>query len=357
MFPVAYAAPVSAEQIAGDTASQLGGLVEIIVVKIPLFIAAFIVLVLFYLLARIGRNMVENKLEESGLEQEHQEVQILGGRIAFATILILGITIALKIAGIDLTAIIAAAAFGVGFALRDMIMNFLAGIMILVGRHFSIGDFISVDGTLGKVIEIQSRVTILQAIDGTKVIVPNAKIFNSKVISMTSNPFRRIEVEVGVDYRANLENAIKLCINVAENTQGVLLEPKPTVLVSEWGDYEIVLKVRAWVESRSGWLKAKSLLYRNLKKAYDEYNINYAWPIAQVVMDKDLQPDSKETLFDPAKPVRQLIDSETPKIPVLGAQPAPSSQTPSAPATPISHPEEIDVAETKPLAPLSETKL
>ena len=60
-------------------------------------------------------------------------------------------------------------------------------------------------GTIGRVVEIQSRVTILQAIDGTKVIVPNAELFRKQVTSYTSNPFRRIEVEIGVDYRTDLK--------------------------------------------------------------------------------------------------------------------------------------------------------
>lgn len=313
----AYAATAAS----GEETVELTHLVEIVITKIPLWIAALILLVFSFLAAKLARRIVENKLAEKGIEEDHKELQILGGRISYSIVLAVGITSALKIAGIDLTTILAAVAFGIGFALKDLIMNFIAGIMILVGRHFTIGDFIDIGGTVGKVVEIQSRVTVLQAIDGTKVIVPNADIFRKQVTSFTSNPFRRIEVEVGVDYRSDLENAIKLCNHVAKTTKGVLAEPKPVVLVSEWGDYEVILKVRVWVESHGGWLKIKSELFRNLKKAYDEYNINYAWPIAQVVMDKDLQ-GTPETKFAEAEPSEVIKPAPAP-APVATFTPAP----------------------------------
>ncbi len=168
-------------------------------------------------------------------------------------------------------------------------MNFLAGIMILVGRHFSIGDFIDVGGTMGKVVEIQSRVTVLQATDGTKVIVPNADLFKNKVTSFTSNPFRRIEIVVSIDYRNNLENAMRVLVKILKSTKGILLQPAPGVVVDEFGDSAVNLKVRAWVESTSGWVKIKSNLIMKIKTTFDEYGIVMPYPISSIMYDKDQQ--------------------------------------------------------------------
>lgn len=290
----------SAGDIPGETASELTKLVELVVGKFPLWIAAGILLVLSFIAAKMARAIVENKMAERGIEEEHKEVQILGGRMTYAVILILGITISLKIAGIDLTAIIAAGAFGIGFALKDMIMNFLAGVMILVGRHFTIGDFIKVGDTFGRVVEIQSRVTIMQATDGTKVIVPNSQLFSNKVTSFTGNPLRRIEVETSVDYRSDLANALKVCMLAVRNTHGILLEPKPVVLVSEFGASEIVIKVRGWVESRSGWMKIKSQLLQNLMEAFNKYSIDFPYPITQLVYDKEMSHEEVMVTEDAA---------------------------------------------------------
>lgn len=287
MFTAYAATTDKAGEIAGGTATQLTQLLQLVIEKIPLWIAAAIVMVLTVFAAKIGRNIIENKLAEKGIEEEHKELQILGGRMTHSGIFVLGLTIALKIAGIDLTSIIAAVAFGIGFALKDLIMNFLAGVMILVGRHFTLGDFISIGGTLGKVVEIQSRVTVLQAIDGTKVIVPNSELFKKQVTSFTSNPFRRIEVIVGVDYRTNLENALKICMHAMKTTKGILLEPKPAVLLSDFGESSIDLKLRAWVDSKGGWVKIKSELILNIKKEFDNYGVTIPWPIRTIAYDKD----------------------------------------------------------------------
>ncbi|MEZ4086793.1 MAG: mechanosensitive ion channel [Candidatus Gracilibacteria bacterium] len=164
----ALAQNVNAGEIASETEGQLTQLVGYIIGQIPLWITAFIVLIITFVMARIAKSAVENKMAAEGFEEENKEVAILASRSANAGVLIVGITIALKIAGIDLTAIIAAGAFGVGFALQDIIMNFIAGVMILSSRHYSIGDSIKVGGIVGKIVEIQTRATILQAFDGAQ---------------------------------------------------------------------------------------------------------------------------------------------------------------------------------------------
>ena len=182
----------TAADVKDETTSQLAGVLDFVIVKIPSFIAAIIVFVIFFVLSKAIKGIVESRMATAF--EEHKEIQILIGRTAGAATIIIGATVSLNIAGIDLTVIIAAAGFGIGFALRDIITNFLAGILILAQKHFTIGDFIKVGGTMGKIIDIQARATILKAIDGTKVIVPNSQLFTNQVKSFTSNPFRRIEV-------------------------------------------------------------------------------------------------------------------------------------------------------------------
>ncbi|MEK7672799.1 MAG: mechanosensitive ion channel family protein [Patescibacteria group bacterium] len=349
----AYAA--TTQNIPSETATQLANLFQLLLSKIPLWIAAFILVVCTFIVAKIARRIVENKMAEKGIEDNHKEVQILGGRMTYVSVLTIGLTVALKIAGIDLTTIIAAVAFGVGFALKDMIMNFLAGVMILMGRHFTIGDFIDVGGTVGKVVEIQGRVTVLQAVDGTKVIVPNADLFKKQVTSFTSNPFRRLEIDVGVDYRGNLDNAMKICLNIAKHTKGVLVEPKPAVLITEFGENEVSLKIRVWVESKSGWLKIKSNLLENIKKAFDKYGVPVPWPMTQVVYDKDLP--IAETMFEEeVKRDKDDTDEEIQPLPGPASAPLNVNVLPNA-AVPLAVPVMVEEDDDKPLIPLGEQKI
>lgn len=357
---IVYAASVNANEVAGDTASELANLLQVIISKVPLWIAAFVVIVLAVLVAKIARNMVESKLADK-IEDEHEEIQILGGRITYVILLTIGITIGLKIAGIDLTSIIAAAAFGIGFALKDLIMNFLAGIMILISRHFSIGDFINVGGTMGKVVEIQSRVTVLQATDGTKVIVPNADLFKQQVTSYTSNPFRRIEIVIGIDYRNNVENAIRVLMKILKSTKGILLQPAPGVLVDDFGDSSVNLKVRAWVESTGGWMKIKSNLVMKIKTTFDEYGIVIPYPINTVAYDKDQQFEEK--MLEDEKVDHETLETgdavthpteQTPVLthaPIVPGTPAAVTVTAQAPVAPV-----VQMPE-QPLQPLDEQRV
>ena len=330
----AYASSANtANQVASDTTLELAKLLQLVITKIPLWIAAAIMIFASVIVAKIVRSMVESKLAEKGVGEEHQELQILGGRMAYTVMLVLGITAGLKVAGIDLTSIIAAGAFGIGFALKDLIMNFLAGIMILLSRHFTIGDFINIGGTLGKVVEIQSRVTILQAIDGTKVIVPNADLFKKQVTSYTSNPFRRIEIIVGVDYRHDLKNVLKICNKIVKETKGVLIEPKPAILVDDFGYHSVKIKIKAWVDAKGGWLKVKSRLVTNIKETFDEYGIVIPWPIRTIAYDKDSERVEKKLEEEREE---QKAEATTPQVQVTQQVPAnPPAQNPEVPLKPL----------------------
>lgn len=275
-------------KVASQASDQISQLVSFVFEKIPLWIVALVVIGFSLILAKIVSRIVENRMAEKGMEEEYKEVQVLAGRISYFIVLTLGLTIGLKIAGIDITLIIAAAAFGLGFAMKDLISNFFAGVIILASKNFTIGDFVMVNGALGKVVEIQSRVTLLQAIDGTRIIVPNVQLLDKKNSSFTSNPYRRIEVVTSVDIRSDLKNVLKVCMIAAKNTKGVVQNPGPAVVVVEFTDSEIDIAVRVWCKSLGGWKQIVSRLMLNLKESFDKYEIDYPWLMRQTFDDKDI---------------------------------------------------------------------
>lgn len=276
----------AAVQIATKTSAQFGQIGAYIFTSLPGWVAALVIIIAAIIFAKIARHLVENKMAEKGLEEEHQEIQLLTGRIVYSVIIIIGLTISLKIIGLDMTLIVAAMAFGLGIAMQDIISNFLAGVIILVKKNFAIGDFLMINGALGRVVEIQSRVTLLQAIDGTRVIVPNTDLLDKKNKSYTTNPFRRIEVVTSVDIRSDLRNALKVCLLAAKNTKGVVQDPAPAVAVVDFTDSEVDIAVRVWCKSLGGWKNIYSRLMLNLKEAYDKYEIDYPWLMRQPFEDK-----------------------------------------------------------------------
>lgn len=293
-LPLANAATVTqkASEAGKSSEDAVSQLLTVLWDKIDNWIAAIVVTIIAFFVAKMIQSAVIDRISQH-FDEEQQDVLILAGRATYIAVLAVGITIGLKVAGIDITAIIAAIGFGIGFAMQDLIMNFISGVMILISRQFNLGDFILIDGVIGQVKEIQSRSTILQALDGTKVIVPNKDLFSSMVTSYTTNPFRRIDVPVGVDYATNLPKAIEISMKTINENNYILKEPKPGVLIDAFADSSINLILRFWVESKSNFLGIRSQVIMELKKNFDTAGITIPFPIRTIHMSKEEQQLSK----------------------------------------------------------------
>ncbi len=287
LVPIAEAASLTTKstETAAQSEEAVTSFLSFLWDRLDNWAAAIIVVVFAFYFAKMVKRLVVDRVADK-MGDEHEEVLVLVGRATYVVVLAVGLTIGLKVGGIDLTVIVASVGFGIGFALQDIIMNFFSGVMILAARQFAIGDFIEVNGTLGKVQEIQSRATILQALDGTKIIVPNSDLFTNQVISYTTNPFRRIEIPVGVEYRTDLKKATNVMLGVLHHHAKVLKEPSPAVVLDEFSDSSINFKVRFWVQSKDKWIDIKSEIIEQLKIALDEAGINIPFPIRTLVFDK-----------------------------------------------------------------------
>ena len=288
----------TASSVATQTGDQLQGLADTFIHSIPYWITGGIVIAISFVIAKMVSDNVENKMSEAGLEEEHKEIQIVAGRAVNATIILMGITIGLKIAGIDLTSIVAAGAFGVGFAMQDIITNFMAGIIVLLQKQFTIGDWITVNGTIGIIQEIQSRYTVIRKFDGTKVIVPNAELFKNQVTSLTSNPFRRFQFEFGVDLYLDLKEVIEVIYGSIDKVDKILKTPKPNIIVRPPGGYYNNLRIRCWVISKKGILKPMSALIRQMHQDFYARGWSFPYPTQTLILDKDVPPDVNKRAQD-----------------------------------------------------------
>lgn len=327
----------ASDEVQSGLANKIAGFFDYIIGRVPSWIAGVIIFILSIVVAKLAKSAVESRIE-SQIDEEHQEVLVLAGRVTYFGTLVVGITVALKVAGIDLTTILAAVAFGIGFALQDLIMNFLSGVMILVSRQFTIGDFIKVGNTLGKVVEIQTRATILKAIDGTKVIVPNSEIFTSQVVSYTTNPMRRIAIPLYVSYDTDLGYAMKTALSVLKKHPKIFKKPTPSVLVTNYGDSSIDLSARFWVGSRDGWIKIKSEILHQMMEAFDEAGIVVPFNIMHVETDADTAEYVKHAAEIAQKKMEEIKLSKAIEADTKTAQVANgNSAAATAPTAPISN--------------------
>lgn len=336
-----------ADEVASGFTGKFADLFGYILEHVPSWIAGVVVFIASFFFAKLAKSAVESRIGDK-IDEEHQEILVLSGRVTYFGTLILGVTIALKIAGIDLTTILAAVAFGIGFALQDLIMNFLSGVLILLSKQFTIGDFIKVGNTLGKVMEIQTRATILKAIDGTKVIVPNSEIFSNQVVSYTTNPTRRIVIPLFVAYDTDLRFAIKVALKVLKAHPKLLKKPTPSIIVANYGDSSIDLSARFWVGSRDGWFQIKSEILHQMLEAFNEAGIVIPYNILHVETGGDTKDEWNNATTRRKKKMEEMhlsnaiatdvVDTAQPaQVPTLTA-PATTAAADGAPAATLDMP-------------------
>ncbi len=252
---------------------------------IPFWIAAVAVVIIFYIIATAIQKIVVYRITQKMQHEINKEGVILMGRMIKFGIVLVGVIIAFAIVGINIANIIGFLSLGVGFALKDLLSNFIAGVVILTQKKFHIGDTVKVGEIVGKVLEIETRTTEIQAFDGTVHIIPNADMLTSVIQNFTAKEFRRIEFSVGVHYDTPLKEAVELTIKSVVKHQDIIPEPKTAVLVSEFGDSAITLTIRFWIEATKNWPIILSEVMQQLKKDYDVAGINIPFPMTTLTLD------------------------------------------------------------------------
>lgn len=195
--------------------------------------------------------------------------------------IIIGVSIvALGKLGITLTPFIAgigAASLGAGLALQGTLSNYGAGLSIIIGRPFVVGNTISVEGVFGVVEEIRLAHTILLTEDGEQITIPNKHIIGE--ILVNSFEYRIVETVVGIDYNSKPEEAIALMHNILDkfDDQTIAKEPKAQVGIKEFGDFSINIELRYWAHTKL-YFDTQYKVNLEIFNALKENNINIPFP-------------------------------------------------------------------------------
>ena len=181
-------------------------------------------------------------------------------------------------------AILAAAGFAVGMALQGTLGNFAAGVMLLIFRPFKVDDYIVVTDTEGTVEEIDLFTTRLNSLDNRHVIIPNGEIFGAKLENYTRNPVRRVDVNVGAAYsadiketRAVLERAAARIGTAYGQSSEDASNPNPQVYLQKLGASSVDWQLRVWCHPSQYW-DVREELTAAAKDALDRAGISIPFP-------------------------------------------------------------------------------
>ena len=207
------------------------------------------------------------------------------------TLLVVGFTVALQTAGINLTTLFAAGAIfaiAVGFAIQSIAQNFVAGVILMTERTIKAGDILEVEGRVVRVEIMGIRSIIARSRDGEELIIPNHVLVQSTVKNYTlADALYRMQVSVGVAYDSDMavvrRTLEETALQVAEKW-GVS-EPHPIVVMAGFGDNAVEFKVAIWMPNPWKWLPAVSELHEAIWWAFKANDITIAFPQLDVHFD------------------------------------------------------------------------
>lgn len=231
-----------------------------------------------------------------GMEKAKLDVTLgrFFANLARYAVLVAAILSCLGVFGIQTTsfaALIGAAGLAVGLAFQGTLSNFAAGIMLLVFRPFRVGDLVIAGGITGVVQEIELFTTELTALDNRRIIVPNSSIFGATIENLTHHTTRRVDINVGTAYGADIDQTRKVLETTLAAIEGGLADPAPQVLLSGLGASSIDWKLRVWCKTEDYWNVWERVI-RDAKYALDGAGIGIPFPQREL----HLAPESAEAL-------------------------------------------------------------
>ncbi|WP_436909700.1 mechanosensitive ion channel family protein [Halosimplex marinum] len=164
--------------------------------------------------------------------------------------------------------VVAALTLAVGFAAQDVLSNFVAGLFIVQDRNFNIGDWIEWDDRAGFIEDIGFRVTRVRTFDNETVTVPNTELATTAVTNRMSNEQLRISYPFGIGYADDIDETTRILLDVADDHEGILDDPEPSVRVTDLADSAVVLQSRFWIDSpdREEFSAARSTYIQRVKE-------------------------------------------------------------------------------------------
>lgn len=279
-------------EVQGSVQAAFSRLAESTITIVPRLLAALLVIGLFWLLAAGARGLMRVLFRRVVTDLT---VENLIRQITYYAIWALGLMLAVDALGFQPQTVVTGlglTGLALGFALKDIISNFVSGLLILTLRPFELGDEIVVGETEGNVERIELRATHIRTYGGRLVLVPNSDLFTSRVTNNTASPVRRASVTLYLGYDADLRRASEIARDVALRTSGVLEKPPPAVRIQDLGPNDIVVDVRFWADSRrSDFVATQSAVRAALIDALRHAGIALPDPnLRQLVSRRGLSP-------------------------------------------------------------------
>ena len=264
-------------------ADKVMGWARDFVLLLPNLAVAVAVLVGFWLLAKLARNLLHRLLRRVS---HSEQVNRVLGQAVFLALVATGLFISLGILGLQKTVASLLAGAGIiglalGFAFQDIAANFMAGIYLSIEHPFRAGHLIASKDIQGIVKRVHLRWTEIRTPQGQIILVPNKQIFENPITNFSATGQRRVDLKAGVSYGDDLEKVRRVAVQALEQMPSRRPDTEVELFFEDLSDSSINLVARFWIDftsRQSDYLRAKSEAIERLKKAFDQNGITMPFP-------------------------------------------------------------------------------
>lgn len=247
-------------------------------------------LLVFLVVLFVGWNLVKYfvRLLEKNLKKSKIDVSIHGFLLTMVSfllklvVLITGATI-LDVPMTSFIAMLSAAGLAVGLALRDSLSNFAAGILLLVTRPFSVGDFIESSSVSGTVLSIEILYTALNTADNKRVMVPNNHLATSHIINYSIEPYRRVDKIYSVAHGTDVKKIKEILMNIVVSNEKILEDRGVILGVSKHSESSVDFDLKVWVK-REDYFEVSYGLNETVIQVFEEQGIRIPYPHREIMI-------------------------------------------------------------------------
>ena len=270
---------------------KLDGWLDAIILKLPNFVVAILVMVLFYFIAKGLRSLVKKLLLQKVSEES---IKSMIGQIVFAVTLLIGFFVALGVMELDtvLTSILAGAGvvgLAIGLALQGTLSNTVSGFILSFLPKISLGDWIETSDEKGFVTEINLRNVTIKRPDNNFTVIPNSTFIDNPFTNYSISSRSRIIVGCGVGYESDLQMVEELTVKIIGEAFTQQDGEEVEFFYTEFGDSSINFVVRFWADhsnGKEGFMHQHKAI-KTIKKHFDDADVNIPFPIRTLDFGKN----------------------------------------------------------------------
>ncbi len=254
------------------------GAVKLILTALALLLACLVV-------KRIILRLLDRGLDRGHIEKSFHAFIRSAANILLWFLTILIVAQSLGVNATSLVALLSIAGLAVSLSVKDNLSNLAGGLTILSSQPFKVGDYVEIGDIAGTVLEIGMVHTKLNTTDNCRLVLPNSTVAAALVRNYSTEPLRRVDLTVGADYNAPVEQVKATLLGIMEAHEKVLPDPAPFARLSNYGDSAIEYTLRAWCLTEDYWEIYYDLL-EAIKSAFDAQGIGIPFPQMDVHLDK-----------------------------------------------------------------------